>query len=235
MGILKSRVQVKCKGCLNLFEVPKCREWRSNFCSDNCRQFRKDLEKKLRERECMECGNVFIPRPYQIKSGEGKYCSKKCRNSVMVRAAHTPEANQKRIESFLKSWNPPTGENHPNWKGGKQEHIKRLKESGALSKRVKEYRKKNPEKVREWSINRRSKYTERLPHGTVKKIGESQKWLCVCCRVDVSKKYHIDHITALSKGGKNIPENIQLLCPKCNIEKSAKNPIDFMKEKGYLL
>ena len=183
----------------------------------------------------MECNSVFIPRLYQIKTGDGKYCSKQCRNAVMVRSAHTPEANKKRIESFLKAWTPPTGENHPKWKGGKQEHIKRLKESGVLAQRTKEYRKKNPEKVREWSINRRSKYTERLPRGTVKKIGNYQKWLCVCCHIDVSKKYHIDHITALSKGGKNIPENIQLLCPQCNTEKSAKNPIDFMQEKGYLL
>jgi 5-methylcytosine-specific restriction endonuclease McrA len=209
--------------------------WRSNYCSDDCRQLKKKSDLKLREKNCMECGSVFIPRPYQLKTGDGKYCSKKCRNTVMVRAAHTPEANKKRVESFLKVWNPPKGENHPNWRGGYDAYAKRYKESGKKYELVKNYRQKNPEKVREWSINRRSKYTERLPRGTVKKIGESQKWLCVCCRIDISKKYHIDHITALSKGGKNVSENIQLLCPKCNTEKSAKNPIDFMQEKGYLL
>ena len=183
----------------------------------------------------MECNSVFIPRPYQIKTGDGKYCSKKCRNAVMVRAAHTPEANKKRIESFLKVWNPPTGENHPKWKGGLKEHRKRLVESGIAKERLKAYRKKNPDKVAEWHQNRRGKTIGSLPRGTIKKIGNSQKWLCVCCRIDVFKKYHVDHIEPISKGGKHIPANIQLLCPKCNMEKSAKNPIDFMQEKGYLL
>ena len=33
---------------------------------------------------------------------------------------------------------------------------------------------------------------------------------------------HIDHIIPISKGGKSIPSNLQVLCSKCNGKKSAK-------------
>lgn len=39
----------------------------------------------------------------------------------------------------------------------------------------------------------------------------------------------------LAKGGEHTPFNIQLLCPRCNVRKSAKHPVDFMQENGYLL
>lgn len=54
------------------------------------------------------------------------------------------------------------------------------------------------------------------------------------CRLRVTG-YHVDHIVALSRGGSNWPRNIQLLCPKCNHSKHAKDPIDFARSKGFLL
>jgi hypothetical protein len=29
--------------------------------------------------------------------------------------------------------------------------------------------------------------------------------------------------------------NVQLLCPPCNLKKHAKDPIQFMQERGFLL
>jgi len=39
----------------------------------------------------------------------------------------------------------------------------------------------------------------------------------------------------LSRGGSNDKYNLQLLCPTCNLKKSAKDPIDFAQENGNLL
>ena len=61
-----------------------------------------------------------------------------------------------------------------------------------------------------------------------------QKNTCACCRKKLTA-YHIDHIKPLSKGGSDWPENIQLLCPRCNQRKSNKDPIEFMQQNGYLL
>lgn len=60
---------------------------------------------------------------------------------------------------------------------------------------------------------------------------KQQNGKCVVCRVDISKKYHIDHIMPLILGGSNGKENIQLLCPHCNLTKGAKHPNDFMPER----
>lgn len=140
----------------------------------------------------------------------------------MIKTAHTPEANKKRTESFLKSWIPPKGENHPRWKGGHFETIKRRINSGKANEAQKKYRKNNPDKVREWSSTRSKRKTGRLPNGTVKKLLQHQNNLCVYCKCDVSVKYHVDHIIPLSKSGEHKPNNIQILCPSCNVKKSAK-------------
>lgn len=66
-------------------------------------------------------------------------------------------------------------------------------------------------------------------------IFKSQKGKCACCRVSLDKKYHVDHIMALAKGGSNDRRNLQVLCAPCNQHKSARDPIEFMRERGMLL
>lgn len=98
-----------------------------------------------------------------------------------------------------------------------------------------EYEAKNKEKRKAWRIanrelkrllenNRRLKIVGVLSKGIVKTLMEKQKGLCNGCQVDLMvTRYHVDHIVAVSKGGKNIDSNVQLLCVSCNTSKGAKD------------
>lgn len=69
----------------------------------------------------------------------------------------------------------------------------------------------------------------------VRRLLELQRHKCAYCKTCVKGGYHVDHIVALSKGGGNGPDNLQILCPPCNLSKNAKCPIEFAQEKGLLL
>lgn len=178
----------------------------------------------------MQCNKEFTPRLYQIKTGIGKYCSVKCRNIGVLPTLQTKEAKKKSYETYMKNMKDgkfihPSGKDHPKWKGGEKEMIRRRIADGRANESVKKYRSNNPDKIREWSSTRHKRKTGRLPRGTINFIGSKQAWLCVYCSCNISQKYHVDHIMPLAKGGKHEPNNIQILCPTCNVRKAAK--LDF--------
>lgn len=108
-----------------------------------------------------------------------------------------------------------------------------------IKNRVKKWCSDNPEKVRINSSNKRAikkKATGVLSKDIAKKLLILQKNRCACCKIEFIKvKYHLDHIIALINGGEHSDKNLQILCQSCNCSKSAKNPIDFMQSRGYLL
>lgn len=103
---------------------------------------------------------------------------------------------------------------------------------------VAEYQAKHPEMRKASRQNRRAKIKQAdgvITKSVVLKLLKLQRGKCAVCKCEASGNYHIDHIYPLSKGGSNVIENLQLLCPACNLSKSAKHPIDFMQSKGFLL
>lgn len=185
-----------------------------------------------RIRFCLICNKQFTPRLYQIKTGVGKYCSIFCRNKGVLPFLLTKEAKSKSKETYNKNLIEgkilhPSGENHPRWKGGEKETIAQSIKNGSRQKANKKYRDKNPDKMREWSITRNLRKVGRLPNGTVKTKMANQNGLCVYCEIDVTKKYHIDHIVPLAKGGEHKADNIQILCPSCNVKKWTKSHQEF--------
>lgn len=101
----------------------------------------------------------------------------------------------------------------------------------------------NPEKVRANSRiqchtrRARIKGAEgRLSPGLAKRLFDIQRGKCACgCKQPLGDDYHLDHIMPLALGGTNTDDNIQLLLAKCNKQKRAKHPIDFMQQRGFLL
>jgi 5-methylcytosine-specific restriction endonuclease McrA len=75
----------------------------------------------------------------------------------------------------------------------------------------------------------------KLSPDLAERLYELQGGKCACCGKPLGEKYHLDHIMPLALGGANTDDNMQLLTARCNIQKSAKHPIDFMQERGFLL
>ena len=130
----------------------------------------------------------------------------------------------------------------------------------ANPERIAEYKRKhyamNAEKVKarvkQWAIDNRERAQQswnaatrtyraklRANGGThtaadVKDLLNLQRHRCACCGVKLST-YHVDHIVPLSRGGSNDKINLQILCAPCNLNKSAKDPLTFMQERGFLI
>lgn len=100
------------------------------------------------------------------------------------------------------------------------------------------WNKAHPEEARIYRQNRQARKRENggvLSKGLVAKLFKLQKGKCACCREPLGDDFHLDHIMPLALGGSNTDDNIQLLRQRCNNQKHAKHPIDFMQERGFLL
>lgn len=105
-----------------------------------------------------------------------------------------------------------------------------------IKQKVSSYRKKNVHKVRALNQYRRGlQRSGKLSQNIIEFLFAKQRGLCVCCRQKLGQDFHLDHIIPLSLGGKNVDGNVQLLRSKCNLQKNAKHPVDFMQERGFLL
>lgn len=98
--------------------------------------------------------------------------------------------------------------------------------------------KANPEVVRIKSHNRRAK--KRMNGGTLSKgltakLFALQGGMCPCCRQPLGVDFQMDHIQPLALGGTNTDDNMQLLRQRCNGQKHARHPVDFMQSRGFLL
>lgn len=69
----------------------------------------------------------------------------------------------------------------------------------------------------------------------IQRILIRQHGLCIYCKISIDKKYEIDHIVPLARGGSNWPSNLQLLCSRCNRRKHITSHEIFARKMGLLL
>jgi hypothetical protein len=69
----------------------------------------------------------------------------------------------------------------------------------------------------------------------IKDLLRRQRFKCVGCNGSLKKARHLDHIKPLARSGSNDISNLQWLCPECNLNKHAKDPILWANENGRLL
>jgi len=115
---------------------------------------------------------------------------------------------------------------------GREKNREKLREKDRIRS------KERPDIVRIKNHNRRSlklQATGRFTRQDVVDILRMQKGRCAICKIKIIGKYHADHIVPLSKSGDNSRRNIQITHPKCNLKKTNKHPIDFMRQEFGLL
>ncbi len=115
-------------------------------------------------------------------------------------------------------------------------------ESGAFVPRVPLTPEERKERKAAARRNRRARERNakgQLSRGIRKALYAAQRGCCPVCKdalaMDGAQKCHIDHVVPLAAGGTHTDDNVQLLCPDCNVSKGAKDPIEFMQSRGFLL
>ena len=147
------------------------------------------------------------------------------------------KANSEKISEYQKNYYMKTAEYSAERKR-KYHHENRDR----IAAKRKIYRSENSEMLTISKRNERAKRRKAEGKHTleeIQKILEMQKFMCANCNAKLVKsgknKYHVDHIMPLIKGGSNWPDNLQCLCPTCNLRKNAKDPIAWANENGRLL
>lgn len=109
----------------------------------------------------------------------------------------------------------------------KEQEERELREKAEIAERIKEkYRRRQLEKiVRQELIDSGELFGEQpkrppIPREIVDAVYKRDGGRCVYC--GSTQNLQLDHIIPFSKGGATTLENLQLLCQKCNIEKSNK-------------
>lgn len=104
---------------------------------------------------------------------------------------------------------------------------------------ARKYQRQNPEIVRQSWRNRAAR--KRNAEGShtaadIHRLLKLQRGCCAACFKPLHGKYHVDHRVALARGGSNDWMNLQLLHPRCNLRKHARDPVEYMQsEHGLLL
>ena len=187
---------------------------------------------------CKVCHNISVAawkaaNPEKIKAANAKWSAANP-EKIKASCAKWAAANRDKKKANDAKWRSNNPEKH-RATAAKSYAANRDKTLARLAK----WAKANPEARRIYKQNRRARKLEaggRLSSGLADKLFKLQRGKCACgCKQPLGDDCHMDHIHPLALGGTNTDDNIQLLRARCNKQKGAKHPIDFMRQRGFLL
>lgn len=184
---------------------------------------------------CKECRNAKLRARYPEQAekiqARNKQWREDNREQYLQKARDYAAANKERMNETSRQWAAANKET------ANARSIEWRKANRArVNEAAKERREAAPEKQRTIVRNRRAKLKVSGEHtpANVAKLWERQAGVCNGCGCDLNASgYHVDHVRPIAKGGSNGPENLQLLCPTCNLSKGTKEMSEWLKVKGY--
>lgn len=192
----------------------------------------------IEKHTCKVCNRIAVKKYRETHREERNKASKKRRDANPEKAKQQTmrwrDKNKQRVSEYMKIWIAANKErvakNKRVW-GQKNKERKYLTHKNWVLA--------NPDRMKIHGENRRAKkeltHPGKLSVDLSEKLFKLQRGKCACCGLPLGDDYHMDHIMPLALLGENEDSNIQLLRKKCNHEKHAKHPIDFMQSRGFLL
>lgn len=192
---------------------------------------------RLGLRRCFRCRELFpatLEYFYRRKSdpkGLGQYCKPCGSKDAQLWKANNPEkakASQKRRNA-----------EYPD--GQRRRYKKWLANNGEREReRLRLKDRANPEAKRARSENRRARLEQAEGEHSAQDIAELyelQNGLCGYCGMrlywNLARDIHVDHISPVSRGGSNFPENLLLTCSKCNLSKYDHTLEEWRRIRGW--
>jgi len=236
---MKTGANLICAGCGREFYAPPSKIKRGEkCCSVPCRDYVKrsavyDDARKLKKCSC--CGEW---KPFDsFRSQRG---TKSAKTGIALQsycvACSLRKSNEwaatnidaKRRHRAAAYWRSP--EKHREYKRNLP-----AEKRAEINARHAAWRKANTEKVYMWNRLRRHKERgagEMPARHDVLRMLCAQDAACTYCGCVLSGKFHIDHMIPVSRGGSNSIDNLQILCPTCNMRKGAKTHEEYSAISG---
>lgn len=154
--------------------------------------------------------------PDKARARSAKWRAKNLERCRAMTLAWT-KANQEQFKANIKAW-----------KCANKERVRKTNAAWHAANPEKALIKKYLRRMRE------AKSGGRIRKGDIAFLMERQSGVCASlwCNESVREQRHVDHIMPLKLGGSNERDNLQILCPVCNLSKGSKHPADFLAEHG---
>lgn len=212
---------------------------------------------------CSKCEAEKLPTEFSVRKDSCDGLNSCCKSCKSAAASSWAQANPEKKKANSAAWvaaNPVRSKatnaayyaNNKDkaksdtsaWRAANPEKVRAYKDAyyKANAEKVKMasvvWGKAHPESHRITEQNRRAKKRAaggRLSKSLSAQLFKLQRGKCACCGQRLGKDFHLDHSMPLALGGSNTDGNMQLLRSTCNLQKSAKHPVDFMQSRGFLL
>lgn len=185
-----------------------------------------------RDKELAAAAKRYAANPEKVKAAAAKRYRDHPAQAKVARAAwhaaNRDNANA-RSKTYYAENKHKDKERRAKWMADNQATVKVSRKKWAEA---------HPESRRIRNLNRRARVHGsggRLSSGLAARLFKLQRGKCPCCGLPLGDDFHLDHRMPLARGGAHEDSNMQLLRKGCNHKKHAKDPIQFMQERGFLL